>query len=300
MENPKTPTPEELILAMLRQVLANQAQAMGLNAPPSTQPPATQPAAPTVPTVSEPTAATPPPAAPSPAAPAESRPPAASAPVFAPIREERVTAAPSQVPQSARVRKGGREEEEETLSRAELEELAEYRQIAEQPLAPSNMARTLKWIAAIVLGLIVLINLPLFGGLALARALPDQQALIVRDGLVLKGSGERIYVLENNQKRWISSLQLFERQFRWDDVHVVDDAFLAQFPDGRPLYLVLKCEGPHIYRIEDGKKRWIKDIPTFLSEGHVWEDVQYMPCGQLRQIPDGIPIPPDAGIPPTP
>lgn len=292
MENPKTPTPEELILAMLRQVLANQAQAMGLNAPPPEQTPAapTPQSAPSVP------ASTPalPPGEPS---------PVQSPAVFAPLQEEpppRPTAQRTRTYEPSRVPKATRDDDEETLSRADLDELAEYTKLAEQPLAPSNMTRTLKWIAAIVLGLIVLINLPLFGGLALARALPDQQALIVRDGLVLKGSGDKIYVLENNQKRWISSIQLFERQFRWQDVHVVDDDFIAQFPDGRPLYLLLKCDSPHVYRIEDGKKRWIKDIPTFLSEGHVWDEVQYAPCAQLREIPDGIPIPPDAGTPPTP
>ena len=41
--------------------------------------------------------------------------------------------------------------------------------------------------------------------------------------------------------------------------------------------------------------RWIKDIPTFKAEGHVWEDVRFVSCEHLRSIPDGPPIPPDAG-----
>jgi hypothetical protein len=64
---------------------------------------------------------------------------------------------------------------------------------------------------------------------------------------------------------------------------------------------LLKCEAsPHIYRLENDLKRWIKDIPTFTAEGHVWEDVQFVSCDYLRQIPNGPPIPPDAGPPPEP
>ncbi len=109
-------------------------------------------------------------------------------------------------------------------------------------------------------------------------------------------------MLENNHKRWISSIDAFKHYgYQWDEVHVVDDSFLRQFPDGRPLHVLLKCnDSPHIYRLENDKKRWIKDIPTFKDEGHVWEDVRFVTCERLREIPDGLPIPPDAGPPPQP
>ncbi len=65
--------------------------------------------------------------------------------------------------------------------------------------------------------------------------------------------------------------------------------------------ILLKCtSSPHIYRLEDGAKRWIKDIPTFQAGGFRWNDVTYVPCADLRNVPDGPPIPPDAGPPPQP
>jgi len=65
--------------------------------------------------------------------------------------------------------------------------------------------------------------------------------------------------------------------------------------------VLLKCYGsPHVYLLEDGKKRWIKDIPTFRARGFRWADVREVPCEDLRQVPDGPPIPPDAGPPPIP
>lgn len=69
---------------------------------------------------------------------------------------------------------------------------------------------------------------------------------------------------------------------------------------GRGYPILLKCyESPHIYLLERGQKRWIKDIPTFEAEGFRWDDVRMVSCEALRQIPDGPPIPPGAGPPPT-
>jgi hypothetical protein len=55
-----------------------------------------------------------------------------------------------------------------------------------------------------------------------------------------------------------------------------------------------------VYILENGQKRWINNIMTFQDEGFVWEDVQLIDCARLRNMPDGVPIPPDAGEPPQP
>lgn len=188
------------------------------------------------------------------------------------------------------------------LTARELAELAEFNELATHPVTPGGLPRTLRALVVGVLLALFAVNVPLWNGVSLAHALPDRQSLIIRDGLVLKGSGPEIYVLKNNQKRWISSLRAFTfYNYRWADVHIVEDSFLAQFPDGAPVHVLLKCTtSPHIYRLENDKKRWIKDIPTLLAEGHRWEDVRFIPCDELRSIPDGPPIPPDAGPAPQP
>jgi hypothetical protein len=164
-----------------------------------------------------------------------------------------------------------------------------------------HLDRALWRFVLLALALVVLINLPLTRrGVSLARCLPDSAALIIRDGLVLKGSGSEIYILQGDQLRWISSLDAFEHMgLDWGDVHVVEDSFLSDFERGRPIHVLLKCgDSPHIYRLENGQKRWIRDIDTFSAEGHVWEDVRFVGCEYLRSIPDGRPIPEDAGSPP--
>ena len=44
----------------------------------------------------------------------------------------------------------------------------------------------------------------------------------------------------------------------------------------------------------------MKDIPTFEAEGYRWRDVQFVPCDDLRLVPDGETIPFGAGPPPLP
>ncbi|MCB8981542.1 MAG: hypothetical protein H6657_29395 [Ardenticatenaceae bacterium] len=68
-----------------------------------------------------------------------------------------------------------------------------------------------------------------------------------------------------------------------------------------PSPVLLKCaSSPHIYMLEGGEKRWIADIETFNERGYVWSDVNFVTCGDLASVPDGVPIPADAGTPPQP
>lgn len=68
-----------------------------------------------------------------------------------------------------------------------------------------------------------------------------------------------------------------------------------------PSPVLLKCfNSPHIYLLDGGEKRWIEDIETFNARGYVWDDVSFVPCTDLAAVPDGTPIPADAGVPPQP
>ena len=88
----------------------------------------------------------------------------------------------------------------------------------------------------------------------------------------------------------------------------IDQAGVANLPVSvqrliyeEPYPVLLKCgASPHIYLLEDGAKRWIQDIPTFEARGYRWNDVEFVSCADLRSVPDGPPIPPDAGVPPQP
>ncbi len=267
MTEPKRQSTEELILEVLREVLARQEQQVAasqtLPAPPAPPPPAPR---------AEPLGLS----------------------LGTKPRDEASPPLPS----------ARRDIDPETgLARAKIEQLEMYEQLAREPVINDIGARRLlsRLLVGVFLALI-LVNIPLVKGLPLARALPDSRALVIRDGLLLKGSGPEIYVLQDNHKRWISSLDAFAHfGYRWENVHEVEDEFLARFPDGPALHVLLKCDAsPHIYRLENDRKRWLRDIATFQAEGHVWEDVRIVDCAYLRSLADGPPIPPDAGPPPQP
>jgi hypothetical protein len=173
-----------------------------------------------------------------------------------------------------------------------------------RPLGAPHAARLIVRLALVLVVLIVLVNIPLNRfGTTLATMLPDSSAWVMVDGFVVKEEDDpEIYVFQDGRLRWISSIQAFEAYgWDWGDVHVAEDGYLDGLEIGPPLEVVAKCwNSPHVYLLERGEKRWIRDIETFTSEGYVWEDVRTLDCSYLRSIPDGETIPPGSGPPPRP
>lgn len=174
---------------------------------------------------------------------------------------------------------------------------------AETPVLPHAASL----VARLLLGLFIivaLINIPFdTQGKTLARAFPSSASLVIRNGLVVKETASPdIWVYRDSAFHWITSLDAFQHfGYRWQDVHLVEPGFLNQFDKGSPIYVLLKCSSsPHIYRLEEGRKRWIADIPTFQAEKYAWTDVKIVPCQYLHGLPDGESIPPGRGSPPPP
>lgn len=90
--------------------------------------------------------------------------------------------------------------------------------------------------------------------------------------------------------------------FRGDPAQVAGlPVRIQQVAYEEPYPVLLKCStSPHVYLLEDGQKHWIKDIPTFEAQGFRWNDVHTVNCDDLAAVPDGVPIPPDAGPAPQP
>ncbi len=176
----------------------------------------------------------------------------------------------------------------------------------ELPLMPAHAASSAVLMARLAIGIliiVVLINIPYNAqGTALARSIPDSASLVLGDGLVVKESNSPdIYLYRKGAFHWITSMEVFnEMGFIWQDVHIVEPGYLAPMIKGAPIYQIFKCAAsPHIYRLEDGRKRWIMDIDTFTAEGYQWDDVEFVGCGYLRSLPDGDSIPPGHGTPTT-
>ena len=171
-------------------------------------------------------------------------------------------------------------------------------------LAPSHAASLMARLAIGILIAIVLVNIPINAqGTALARSIPSSASLVIANGLIVKeATSPDVYVYKDDAFHWITTLDAFEYfGYRWQNVHLVEDGFLKQFPKGAPIYVLLKCNAsPHIYQLDAGHKRWIVDIATFTAEGYIWQDVKIVPCITLRNLADGDSIPPGRGTPPPP
>lgn len=156
-----------------------------------------------------------------------------------------------------------------------------------------NMGRSLGQILIIMVVLLVLVNIPFNSYSAgLAQLMPQSTSIIIRDGLLLKGSGPEIYVVDNYKLRQISpgALKVFFSRNR--QINTVEDSLLAQFGQGPPVHHLRKCQiKPDIYVVEDGHKRRVTE-PS-INAAKSWDKVYFVACSYLEQLPDGPPIPED-------
>jgi dolichol-phosphate mannosyltransferase len=131
--------------------------------------------------------------------------------------------------------------------------------------------------------------------------LPDGPALTFRDGALVKGSKDTIYVIEHGQKRAILSLQIFNQfGYQWKDVITIPDSVLNEIENGRDLSLtdnypdgtLIKGTSNPIYLLENGQKRWFPSPQTFLSWGYQWRQVITISDAELATYPLGLPVTP--------
>ena len=165
-----------------------------------------------------------------------------------------------------------------------------------------NTGRSLGQILIVLVVLLVLVNLPInYYGFGLAHIAPDSTAVVIYDGLVLKGSGPEIYLLEDHKLRWLSSPEARGCYFHSANVRTVEDSVLEQFEPGPPIRRLVKCHNNSlIYALESGQKRWVENPPPEDKANKPWDKVYRVTCNYLNSLPDGLPIPKDAGAPPHP
>ena len=123
-------------------------------------------------------------------------------------------------------------------------------------------------------------------------------AVLPEATLVRETGGSKIYVIEDGQRRWISTLELFvSRGFRWDQVTDADAGFLRSIPEGLPFgigegSIVKGSTGTKVYVVEHGLRRWIPTLTTFFVRGYRWENLVVLSDEALDVIQLGAPLPP--------
>ncbi len=127
----------------------------------------------------------------------------------------------------------------------------------------------------------------------------DRIPAILPEGTLVRAiGGSKIYEIEDGQRHWISTLELFvSRGFRWDQVTEADAGFLRSIPEGLPFgvgegSIVKGITGDKVYVIENGLRRWIPSLTTFFVRGYRWENLVVLSDEALDSILLGAPLPP--------
>jgi hypothetical protein len=142
----------------------------------------------------------------------------------------------------------------------------------------------------IVLTVILLCRFVIF-----PKIISAEQDYLPKSSLI-KGTGPKVYVLENRVKRWIPSPDVFNNfKYRWENINLISDALLGYYPEGEelgkyddyPEGSLLKGAGPEIYLVENGKRRWITSPAVMEKYQLEWRNIIQVDDKDLNKIEKG-------------
>ncbi len=116
------------------------------------------------------------------------------------------------------------------------------------------------------------------------------------NGVLVKGSGPRVYMVFNNVRRWIQNEKIFkELGYSFENVQTMPDDIVDSFAEGElvddakfyPDGSLLKDEKNRIYLIENGLRRWIANDSVFKDLKFNHNSVIPISNNQLQNIPIG-------------
>jgi peptidoglycan hydrolase-like amidase len=114
------------------------------------------------------------------------------------------------------------------------------------------------------------------------------------DGLLVKSENSPdVYLLEDGQKRKITSTTLFEKlKYNWDDVVSISSRELSEYSAGKiltyPDGTLIKREGhPAVYKIEKGKRKEFTSLTLFKATKNKWSDVIVLSEEEFSAYDDG-------------
>lgn len=109
----------------------------------------------------------------------------------------------------------------------------------------------------------------------------------VVNGLLVKGSGPKVYLVAAGKRRWITTEKVFVGLgYPWSSIRVIFDSTLNGLVEGEPISsayghvdgtLIKYTGNPKIYVVEGGKRRWISSEDVFRRRGYRWENILVIP-----------------------
>ncbi|MDF0665813.1 MAG: PLAT/LH2 domain-containing protein [Nitrospira sp.] len=121
----------------------------------------------------------------------------------------------------------------------------------------------------------------------------EPQPAKLNDGLLIKGSGAAVYLIEAGERRWIPDPQTFNcRELDWNAIQTITDADLNSIPRGQDFPsradgTLLKGAGPAVFLMQSCERRWITSQEVFNRLGLNWGAVQTVSDRDLDAIRRG-------------
>lgn len=141
-----------------------------------------------------------------------------------------------------------------------------------------------------------------------AVTVPSTAVTVSTGSLIRHHDDPKIYFIENNQKRWISSIEVFNsNNFKWENVKEVDKTTLDNIAEGPNISskiefqsaipislksgdLIRSSSGPEVYIItSEGKKEHIVSPDEFSKRGYKWDQIKIVAQDEISQILDFTP-----------
>lgn len=127
-------------------------------------------------------------------------------------------------------------------------------------------------------------------------AIPNGPEMSFREGALLRGSGETVYIIEKEHKRPFVSARIFAGLgYRWQNVVQVPDFCLETMRSGSPIATtrthpdgtLLRGSDETVYLLCFGKRCLIPSKRVFQSWGYRWEQIVQVTDPQLTSYPIG-------------
>jgi len=126
--------------------------------------------------------------------------------------------------------------------------------------------------------------------------LSDDPPMTFRDGTLIRGSGDKVYVIEHGKKRAIRSASVFEGLgYQWKNIVIIPNNILSDIEAGdiinslgkHPDGTLIKSTSKSVYLLEAGEKRLIPSVQVFLSWGYKWQQIVTVSESELVSYPLG-------------
>ncbi len=116
------------------------------------------------------------------------------------------------------------------------------------------------------------------------------------DGTLIKAKdGTKVYLIEEGKKRPlnISSKEFENLGFKWDQIVILIPKDMSIYPEGNPVNFaapegeLITGPGSKVYRIENGRKRWVTSLMLFDALAYKWDKIKKLSQAEISGYLEG-------------